>query len=142
MHWSTVKEKFTVHGYWEMLLNEVTNKDVFHKVYLSNISHSSFKNEEEEDKSSETIINFGTYELTQREMQIAYLSLLEMTSKEVANEINISHRTVESYLESIKNKTNSRTKKQLIEKLRCSNFLTIYTNLENYGALKGNEQDE
>jgi DNA-binding CsgD family transcriptional regulator len=55
--------------------------------------------------------------LTRREMECLALTMLGKTAKFIAKELCLSHRTVENYLESIKDKLQVRTKPELIGKL-------------------------
>ena len=57
------------------------------------------------------------YYFTQRETEILRLLVRGKTAREIALTMNLSTRTVESYLENIKTKTDSATKSELIEKV-------------------------
>jgi DNA-binding CsgD family transcriptional regulator len=52
--------------------------------------------------------------LTPREQDCLHYTLQGMTAKDIANELNISRRTVESYLENVKDKWHCQNKAELI----------------------------
>lgn len=67
----------------------------------------------------------STYiKLTKREMQVAQLIIEGKTAKESASHLDISMRTVESYIENIKNKLACNRKGDLIVKLIKSELIT------------------
>lgn len=53
---------------------------------------------------------------SRREEEVISYLIYGLTSKQIARKINISHRTVESYLDKIKNKLNCRSKYEVIIK--------------------------
>ncbi len=55
--------------------------------------------------------------LTERECDISFFLVRGKTANEIANILHLSKRTVENYLENIKNKFNVNSRSQLIEKL-------------------------
>lgn len=60
--------------------------------------------------------NYDVYKLhfSKREKECISHLINGLSSKQIAKELNISHRTVEFYLESIKNKFKCRTRLELI----------------------------
>lgn len=66
--------------------------------------------------------------LSKREAQCLYHLLQGKTAKETANTLCISPRTVEVYLRSLKDKTNSGTKIDIIAKIDKLHFLRSYKN--------------
>lgn len=61
--------------------------------------------------------------LTEREAHCALFMILGYTSKEISEKINISSRTVESYLNQIKRKLGLKRRSEIITVLLQSNFL-------------------
>jgi len=59
-----------------------------------------------------------TYKMTLRELQCVYHLALGRTSKEIAQELGLSHRTVEHYIESIRYKTGKYDKSKLVSLYR------------------------
>jgi DNA-binding NarL/FixJ family response regulator len=55
--------------------------------------------------------------LTNRQMECIHLLMKGMTAKDIANELHLSFRTVESYLANIKNRLKCKNKTELIIKL-------------------------
>lgn len=66
---------------------------------------------------------FQEIHLTPKEMQCVFFTLHNKTSKEIGQLMNISFRTVESYLENIKIKLNLSSRAELIEQLSNNAFL-------------------
>ena len=56
-------------------------------------------------------------DLTQREQEVLFYYLRGYTAKEIAREMNISHRTIESYIAKVLEKTGSTCKAELRIKL-------------------------
>lgn len=59
---------------------------------------------------------FQLFQLTEREKQVLSLLTRGKTAKEIGNRLGISRRTVEHHIESLKIKTNSKFKSDLIDK--------------------------
>jgi DNA-binding CsgD family transcriptional regulator len=55
--------------------------------------------------------------LSKRELDCAKLLLSGLTSKEIGSHLNLSYRTIEDYISSLKRKFNARNKSDLIVKL-------------------------
>ncbi len=66
--------------------------------------------------------------LSHRQLQIMQLTIRGKTAKEIAKSLNLSRRTVEYYLEIIKEKTNSSSKAELIERI-MNNLFYNFKNL-------------
>lgn len=79
----------------------------------------------QETKVDKYIIGEGDAELylTKREMECLYYLLREHTAKEIAKIIDISYRTVESYIENIKTKLRASTKKELVQYCNDTNLM-------------------
>lgn len=58
-----------------------------------------------------------TIKLSKREQEVIYHMIDGLTAKQIARSINISHRTVETYLDRIKSKLNCRNKYEIIIKI-------------------------
>lgn len=58
--------------------------------------------------------NLGEISLTQREAVCMVHIMKGKTAKEIGKEMNISHRTVETYIEKIKRKTGCWTRSKLV----------------------------
>ena len=61
--------------------------------------------------------------LTKREFECARYIIQGMNSKEIANQLNISARTIEKYIEAIKTKLNCRYRSEIVRKLLALNFI-------------------
>ena len=63
-------------------------------------------------------LNFLTtiygYNFTNRELECVPLLLKGMSAKQIAEQLNLSHRTVETYVNNLKTKTNTLNKNDLI----------------------------
>lgn len=73
------------------------------------------------DKPTQFSFEIGAFtgshmKLTEREDQCLFFTLRGKTSKEIAKILNISYKTAERHIENLKNKTQTKTKSQLIEK--------------------------
>lgn len=55
--------------------------------------------------------------LSKRELDCVKLLLSGLTSKEIGSHLNLSYRTIEDYISSLKRKFNARNKSDLIVKL-------------------------
>ncbi|MDF2577641.1 MAG: hypothetical protein K0S74_1125 [Chlamydiales bacterium] len=62
--------------------------------------------------------------LSTQELQCLKLYFMGKTAKETAEIMNLSFRTVEHYLENVKNKLNCTTKRELIEKALCAGLIS------------------
>ncbi len=58
-----------------------------------------------------------TIKLSQRQLDCINLLLTGATSKEIALQLNLSYRTVEDYINAVKQKFHARNKSELILKL-------------------------
>lgn len=65
------------------------------------------------------------FHLSERELECLFLLLRAMTAKQIGEQIRLSKRTVESYIENIKNKFGSRTKAELIVLAMNHGYLNI-----------------
>ena len=63
--------------------------------------------------------------LTKREIDCAKLLLKGKTNKHISDELFISLRTVETHLDSLRSKTNSRNRSELIAFLMRTDFVNI-----------------
>lgn len=70
--------------------------------------------------------SYVTDNLTKREKECAYYLARGMTAKEIAKVLDISHRTVECYLASIKDKLNCCFKSEVINKILDSDLYSQY----------------
>lgn len=61
--------------------------------------------------------------LSPREEECAYYTLLGCSAKEIAKKLNLSHRTIECYLSTLKLKLNCRKTSSLIVKMLQLGFL-------------------
>lgn len=64
--------------------------------------------------------------LTEREKEVLHHILCGLTSKQIANKLSISYRTVETHFNSIKNKFNCNSKSELISNAVESNYIRIF----------------
>ncbi|MBL0941720.1 MAG: helix-turn-helix transcriptional regulator [Alphaproteobacteria bacterium] len=71
----------------------------------------------QDKSSSHTNIHAYHIPLSEREKDCLKCLILGMTAKEIARELSLSPRTIESYLENIKNKMCCYSKSQLIAKV-------------------------
>ncbi len=71
------------------------------------------------------IEDYSEFGLTNREGQCLFYFVRGKTSKEIAEKLNISNRTVETHIEHIKNKYNCVTKSNLIEKAIKIGFVNM-----------------
>ena len=72
---------------------------------------------------------------TRREIDCMIHLLKDKTVSEVASEIGLSRRTVEFYVNNMKSKLMTKRKKELINKVRKSDFLTeIAKNTDSWGG--------
>ncbi|MCH9770107.1 MAG: helix-turn-helix transcriptional regulator [Gammaproteobacteria bacterium] len=60
---------------------------------------------------------------TKREFECAKCIVRGMSSKEIASQLNISARTIEKYIESIKTKLNCHRRSEIVRKLLALNFI-------------------
>ncbi len=67
----------------------------------------------------------SNWSLTKREVECLFLLIHGKTAKEIAKFLNISFRTVETYIEKIKNKLQVESRSEIIEKAIESNLLEI-----------------
>jgi len=73
--------------------------------------------------------NITAQNLSKRETECLFYILRGRTAKETAKALNLSYRTVETHVESIKEKLNSSTKSQLIEKAISINLINYIPSL-------------
>jgi DNA-binding CsgD family transcriptional regulator len=62
-------------------------------------------------------------QLSPREISCIHYLLKGKTAKEIANHLNLSYRTIEYYLENIRNKTGCRNKYELIAHFSTQSIL-------------------
>lgn len=67
------------------------------------------------------------FNLSNREIDCLAQLVSGRTAREIAEQLNLSSRTVESYMESLKNKMNCHNKSELIAKANQLGFKKIYT---------------
>jgi len=89
------------------------NNSTFVKCYLPPIKKLFLDNEQH---------------LTVRELAISKLLLSGLPIQSIAKQLLLSPRTIEIYLNTLKNKTDTYTKAQLIKKLKGLGLISIYTN--------------
>jgi DNA-binding CsgD family transcriptional regulator len=65
------------------------------------------------------------YDLSPRQQECLFFIIRGKTAKMVAQELNISYKTVEIYIEQIKNKLNCSSKNDLIEKAMADGYMNI-----------------
>jgi len=70
--------------------------------------------------------NFRGIYLSQREAECVARLLYGYRYKKIASELGLSRRTVESYLNNVRNKMHCRTKAELIKLIMQSDFLRNY----------------
>lgn len=113
--------------YWEKILNDTLNqrKDPNCTGYPSTAPKAS----KPKPKTSESHFlgkNFPGIYLTPREAECMMNFLEEKTVPEAAVYLNLSPRTVEFYLKNMKIKLECKTKSELINKIRESDFSKNY----------------
>lgn len=69
---------------------------------------------------------FNNYNLSPRQQECLFYLLRGMSDKEIASKLNLSPRTVESYIHEIKNKMQCRTRVEVIEKSLNEGLLNYY----------------
>ena len=74
---------------------------------------------------------YGRVYFTKREAECMVLLLKGKTINGVANNLNLSPRTVEYYVKNMKSKTGCRTKFELIDRVYASDFLQNLGDCEN-----------
>lgn len=127
--------------YWDNVLNEITEKSpkslcyIFTNLYApedetlhegntqTNTSHDVDKKEKKQYYLCGTYAH--TY-LTQREAECIYLLANGHTLKKTGDSLKLSHRTVEFYLNNVKEKMNLRTKKQVLHAIYDTDFLDAF----------------
>jgi len=67
--------------------------------------------------------------LTKRESEVLFLLIRYFSSKNIAEKLGLSHRTVEKYIESIKSKLNLNSKNDIIEYAIQNHLIEIIINL-------------
>jgi DNA-binding CsgD family transcriptional regulator len=73
------------------------------------------------NQDSANEININDVKLSEREMQCLQFTVKGYTAKKIAKELNISHRTIEEYLNNIRIKVGVNSKSELIE-MTMQNF--------------------
>lgn len=68
--------------------------------------------------------NFNNKYLTKRETEILYYVVLGYTAKKIGKILNISHRTVEVYVDCLKSKLNCRSKAEIIGVVLTSDIIS------------------
>lgn len=95
--------------------DDITKNVNFLKEHTNNINHI-------------LKLHFNT-KLTQRELQSLSCLLRGRTAAETAQTLNISPKTIESYIESVKNKLNCLTRSELFNKIFDRNLINIITKI-------------
>ena len=130
--------------YWEKILDEIKGKKSGHFWYLyTNLHESNTMHEQPEDPHPKSTpkkhqrthprkhypldqSNHYTY-LTQREAECIFLLSQGCTMKAAGEKLNLSHRTVEFYINNVKEKMNVRTKKQMLHAIQATGFLDEFS---------------
>ena len=117
-----VLQKFT-HYFKEraskLLQNAENNKIVlpYHQVKIQSFSTSDLHEALNAQLNPSSYQDEKKISLSQRQTDCVNLLLTGATSKEIAMQLNLSYRTVEDYINSLKQKFNARNKVELILKL-------------------------
>lgn len=99
---------------------QTTGKELFLKLNDSKVTADDWAHNKLDFKLVDHINNFAflseiyNYKFTNREMQCLPLILKGNTSKQIAEALNLSYRTIEDYIDSIKLKTGAMNKNELI----------------------------
>ncbi len=135
-----INKKFLLQRFFHYFREKLCSLEVDKAPYISdeNLSKIFVKNKEEENKviSEATVSNYlkqthidkfylKTHNIfiTRREAECLHYLAFGKTSKEIAKLLHISPRTVEFYINSLKNKTSFHNKSELI-RLAYENYLT------------------
>ncbi|WP_058493097.1 PAS and helix-turn-helix domain-containing protein [Legionella worsleiensis] len=102
---------------------DVTHTNVFNLMILCEFDSKSNKSLGQQSFIIED--NYPEISLSERETECFFYLLRGHSAKSVSTKLNLSVRTVESYLENIKNKLNCTTKSELIEKAYSLGYLHI-----------------
>lgn len=90
--------------------------DVFH--LLSQLDHKlNLQNEDYTVRHHQ-----NTFKLTKRECECVFLLIRGKTAKEIADLLSLSKRTIESYIENIKNKMHCQSKAELLVKAVANGY--------------------
>ncbi len=68
--------------------------------------------------------------LSMREAQCVVLYLENSSNLEIANLLNLSTRTVEFYFDNVKAKLNIKNKKQIVERIKNTDFITSVASIK------------
>lgn len=88
-----------------ILPNEKTKLDFLSEIGISNVKTDIFRE------------RISTLNISSREKECLYLWVRGKSTSHIAKELNLSNRTIASYLINIKNKLNASTKIELIDKV-------------------------
>ena len=132
----TVKYVFIM-NYWHAILKDMQKEKLAHKKTC--LRQNTASQEHEKEKLNEAIarctkriqypiagVQKNMY-LTEREAQCIYHLMHGGTLKSTAHKLNLSPRTVEFYINNIKDRIGIRKKKDLIHNIEQSDFLKLYT---------------
>lgn len=102
-------------------INNHTLKDI--GILLSKTDTPSKKTNTQKASNFYLNASYEGIKLSKRQSQCLFYLLRGKTIKTIANILNLSPRTIETYIDDIKNKMHCRTKEELIEKAIASGFL-------------------
>lgn len=123
--------------YWDQVLSEVNNKNTPDYDFLyTNVGGDPDLYEEKKPtynnkKSTHTYTLDGALEgkyLTGREADCIYFMLDGHTIKSVGSQLQLSPRTVEYYLQNVKDKLGCHKKTDVLAKIKQTSFITKYLN--------------
>ena len=116
--------------YWKAVLDEVLNKRRIRRFTFTTTIKPKIPNNRTKSKPNNSkklkIYSLGkqhqNIHFSQREAECMALLLTGKRIRTIANMLNLSTRTIEFYLKNMKKKLNCRTKFELIDLVRCSDF--------------------
>jgi len=68
---------------------------------------------------------FSSVKITERQSEVLFYTIRGKTVKQIARFLSLSPRTIDEYLEQLRNKFDSSNKHELIDKAICSGFLNV-----------------
>ncbi len=126
-----MKQPTTINNYWKQIRHEWENRKNSNCFFAFTEFHKDCKEEIAEDlpkrrPSKKNRVHLGPEfndkYLTEREAECVELILEGKTYQKAAEELDLSKRSVEFYINNTKQKLGFRTKKELILKLKNSSF--------------------